>query len=133
MKFKLKSQFCSIYMYYEDTNIKWVSGIIHKNSLILTSSSSAEFMPPSGTPVLRLPRPQGERRTELSLPASPAQPKSIDSPWGWGKTIDFQAFSDPLLNIPDTHLTLNYYWKWPKLVQVSNENIFIYVDNSAYS
>ena len=43
---------------------------------------------------LRLPRPQGERR------------KSIDSPWGWGKTIDFQASFDSLLNIPDTQLIL---------------------------
>jgi hypothetical protein len=40
---------------------------------------------------LRLPRPQGERR------------KSIGSPWGWGKTIDFQAYLDLILNIPDTH------------------------------
>jgi hypothetical protein len=31
---------------------------------------------------LRLPRPQGERR------------KSIFSPWGWGKKIDFQAIWD---------------------------------------
>ena len=35
--------------------------------------------------VLRLPRPQGERRTETRLRASSAQPKSIYSPWGWGK------------------------------------------------
>jgi hypothetical protein len=41
---------------------------------------------------LRLPLPQGERR------------KSIDSPWGWGKTIDFQASLFSLLNIADTHL-----------------------------
>ena len=41
---------------------------------------------------LRLPRPQGERR------------KSIDSPRGWGKTIDLQASCDSLLNIPDTHI-----------------------------
>ena len=44
---------------------------------------------------LRLPRPQGERR------------KSIDSPWGWGKTIDFQASCDSLLNIPDTLKKIN--------------------------
>jgi len=31
---------------------------------------------------LRLPRPQGERR------------KSIFSPWGWGKKIDFQTIWD---------------------------------------
>ena len=43
---------------------------------------------------LRLPRPHGERR------------KSIGSPWGWGKTIDFQASFDSLLNIPDTQLML---------------------------
>ena len=30
---------------------------------------------------LRLPRPYGERR------------KSIFSPWGWGKKIDFRAFN----------------------------------------
>ena len=46
-------------------------------------------------PVLRLPRPQGERRTEHNS-ASSAQPKSIGSPWGWGKTIDFQASFDSL-------------------------------------
>ena len=45
-------------------------------------------------PVLRLPRPQGERR------------KSIDSPWGWGETIDFQALLDTLFNIPDSHINL---------------------------
>ena len=44
---------------------------------------------------LRLPRPQGERRTEHNS-ASSAQPKSIGSPWGWGKTIDFQASFDSL-------------------------------------
>jgi hypothetical protein len=41
--------------------------------------------------LLRLPRPQGERR------------KSIGSPWGWGKTIDFQAKLIFLLHISDTH------------------------------
>jgi hypothetical protein len=40
---------------------------------------------------LRLPLPLGERR------------KSIDSPWGWGKAIDFQASLFSLLNIYDTH------------------------------
>jgi hypothetical protein len=35
--------------------------------------------------VLRLPRPHGERRTEPRLRGSSAQPKSIYSPWGWGK------------------------------------------------
>jgi hypothetical protein len=43
------------------------------------------------TPVLRLPRPHGERR------------KSIDSAWGWGKSIDFQAILNLLFMIPDSH------------------------------
>jgi len=33
----------------------------------------------------------GERRTEHRLRWSSVQPKSIYSPWGWGKQIDFQA------------------------------------------
>jgi len=40
---------------------------------------------------LRLPRPHGERR------------KSIYSPWGWGKSIDFQAIRGFVFLIPDTH------------------------------
>jgi len=48
-----------------------------RNALILTSSSSAEFIPPCGATVLRLPRPHGERRTETRLRVSSAQPKSI--------------------------------------------------------
>jgi hypothetical protein len=36
--------------------------------------------------VLLLPLPQGERRTEFPQSGtSSAQPKSIYSPWGWGK------------------------------------------------
>jgi hypothetical protein len=73
--------------------------------------------------VLRLPRPQGERRTEPSsslhrffvypgprgseeplrcIPARSAQPKSIYSPWGWGKLIDFRAILFNIRNDSDT-------------------------------
>jgi hypothetical protein len=47
--------------------------------------------------LLRLPRPQGERR------------KSIGSPWGWGRTIDFQAKLKFLSHIPDTHFILQTF------------------------
>jgi len=49
---------------------------------------------------LRLPRPQGERR------------KSICSPWGWGKKIDFQAAYYILFIISDSnikYLTFNFF------------------------
>ena len=58
--------------------------ILNKMSVGNHTQNSIDF--------LRLPQPQGERR------------KSIDSPWGWGKTIDFQASLDSLLKIPDTHI-----------------------------
>ena len=45
---------------------------------------------------LRLPRPQGERR------------KSIYSPRGWGKLIDFQAFLDFVCIITDSHNILKH-------------------------
>ena len=35
--------------------------------------------------------------------------KSIDSPWGWGKSIDFQAMLKLLLMIADTHFKYNDY------------------------
>ena len=60
------------------------------------------------TDFLRLPRPQGERRTEHKC-ASSAQPKSVDSPWGRGETIDFQALLDTLFNISDSHIIVKHF------------------------
>jgi hypothetical protein len=40
----------------------------------------------------------GSEEPSPALLASSAQPKSIYSPWGWGKKIDFQALLDPFIS-----------------------------------
>jgi hypothetical protein len=49
------------------------------------------------------PGPRGSEEPLRCKPASSAQPKSIYSPWGWGKFIDFQAICIFLLMITDTY------------------------------
>jgi hypothetical protein len=57
-------------------------------SLILTSSSS--FSPRRRFFVY--PDPKGSKEPSPALLASLVQPESVYSPWGWGKSIDFQEF-----------------------------------------
>ena len=68
---------------------------------------------------LRLPRPQGERRTDPDLSGELDEVKinllpprlrvaaSAEQGWGWGRCIDFQAFCNSLCNITDSQIT--YY------------------------